>query len=133
MNENLMLVKVGLVIATIAGLSYGITLMLVPSLWVTISGSEPLEPAWVRWAGGGLIAVSIGNIMVFRRPAGQGIYVTMLALFNLLNAVGHLITQIAQDFSGAGWVVALPMAITFVTSVILWWGHQQAKETLRSP
>lgn len=129
-NENLSMLKLGLIIATVAGLSYGIGLLITPGMLVTMAGSDPLEPAWVRWSGGALIAVGIGNILVFRKLKGQDTYVIMLALFNLLNAVGHLITLIAQDFSGATWFVALPMVITFVTSVLLWWGRQQAKGTL---
>jgi hypothetical protein len=129
-NENLTILKLGLIIATVAGLVYGIGLLLTPGILVTMAGSDPLEPGWVRWSGGALIAVSIGNILVLRKLAGQDTYVIMLALFNLLNAVGHLITLIAQDFSGATWFVVLPMVLTLVTAVLLWWGRQQAKETL---
>ena len=130
-KESLTIVKVGLILATLTGLSYGVTLLVAPGLLVTMSGSEPVEPAWVRWAGGTLIAVCIGNILVFRNPKGQYIYVTMLALYNLLNAGGHLLTLIAQDFTGATWFVALPMVLTFAVSAVLWWGRQQAKGILK--
>ena len=55
----------------------------------------------------------------------------MLALYNLLNAGGHLLTLIAQDFTGATWFVVLPMVLTSVISALLWWGRQQAKGILK--
>ena len=132
MKGNLTLVKIGLVLATLAGLSYGITLLLTPGIFVTISGSEPVEPAWVRWAGGSLIAVSIGALMVLRHLAGQDLYVKMLILYNAMTALGHLISLIVDDFSGAIWIVILPMILTIAIAVILWLGRQQAIDVLQA-
>lgn len=130
-SEDLTLLKVGLVAGIVVSLSYGVGLMFAPGFLVALGGGPVPEYSWLRWSGGTCIALAVGNIVAFRRPKGQDMYVTFAALFELLVSMGLLITLIAGDHSGATWFIVLPMVLTFVIAVLLWLGRQQAKAILQ--
>ena len=125
------MLKVILVITGIAQLVYGIAFLLSPGLLVTMSAGPAPEYGWLRWSGGILIALAYGTFRVSRNPAGQEIYVTTTVFVCLLNAVGLLISMIAQEFTGATWFIVVPMILTFVLAGLLWVGRQQARTVLQ--
>ena len=129
-DDTTRMLKVVLVVLGVVQLVYGIGFLLIPGLLVTLSGGPTPEYGWLRWSGGILIALAYGTFRVLRNPAKQDVYVTAMALACLLNAVGHLISIIAGDFTGTTWFIVLPMALTFVLAVLLWWSRQQAKAIL---
>ena len=129
-NDTAKMLKVALLLCIVMQLVYGLGLLLIPGPLVTMSGGPKPEYGWLRWSGGILVGLAYGTYLVFRNPAKQGIYVTMLVLSNLLNAVGHLISIIAGDFTGATWWIVLPMVVTFALAAFLWWARQQAKAIL---
>jgi len=125
------MLKVILVITGIVMLVYGIGFLVIPSLWVKLSAGPAPEYGWLRWSGGILIGLAYGTFRVFRNPAKQDVFVTALALGCLLNAVGLFISVIAGEYTGATWFIVVPMVLTFVLAVLLWWGRQQAKAILQ--
>ncbi len=130
-NDKVTLLKVGLLVNVVVALAYGISLMIAPGFLTALGGGLIPDFAWLRWSGGPIIALAVGNIMVFRKPKGQDIYVIFAALLNLLVSVGLLISLIAAEYSSATWFVVLPLVLTFVMAVLLWLGRQQAKGILQ--
>jgi len=124
------MLTVPLTVLGIVQLVYGIQLWLVPGWLVAVAGGEAPSYGWVRGSGGVLVALAYGVFRTARRPARQDIFVMTLILACLLNSVGHLISLIAGDHTGATWFIVLPMVLTFVLAVLLWWGRQQAKQML---
>ena len=129
-NKNLSLFKVALVIFAIVTIVYGLCYVFIPQVLVEMSGGDPVHPSWLRWPGGTLIALGIGAIMVLRNPAKQDIYIITIALGTLLTGLALLYTWIFE-MPVATWFIAMPAIIILVTSALLWWGRQQAKEILK--
>jgi hypothetical protein len=44
---------------------------------------------------------------------------------------GLLISILAGEFTGATWFIVVPMVLTFLLAVLLWWGRQKAKAILQ--
>ena len=129
-TDNTKMLKIGLVILAIVSIIYGLGYLIVPGMWVNLSGGNPVEFGWLRWAGGIIIALGIGAIMVFRKPEKQGIFVFTSALSTLLAGVGLLFSWIMAEYSGSTVFIAVPTILVLVTSGLLWWGRQQAKGIL---
>jgi hypothetical protein len=129
-TDNAKMLKVGLVILGIVSIIYGLGFLIVPSIWVNLSGGNPVEFGWLRWAGGIIIALGIGALMVFRKPEKQGIFVFTSASSTLLAGVGLLFSWIMTEYSGSTLFIAVPTIILLVISGLLWWGRQQTKGIL---
>jgi O-antigen/teichoic acid export membrane protein len=129
-NEELKVLKFSLLVAALVSLVYGLTYFLAPSMLVTLSGGDPINFGWVRWAGGVLIALGICTLMVYNKPEKQGIFVLSIALAYLLAGLGLLYSWIRHEYSGATWFIAFATCLTLVLSVLLFWGRSKAKGIL---
>jgi O-antigen/teichoic acid export membrane protein len=129
-NNNVTLLKVGLVILAIVSIIYGLGFLIIPGMWVSLSGGDPVQFGWLRWSGGIIIALGIGALQVFRRPEKQGIFVFMSALSTLLAGLGILFSWIMKEYSGSTMFVAVPTILLLIISGLLWWGRQKAKGIL---
>jgi hypothetical protein len=129
-GNNITLLKVVLVILAVVSIIYGIGYWIFPGTLVTLSRANPVEFAWLRWSGGILIGLGIGNLLVFRKPEKQGIYVFMAALTTLLCGLGMLYSWIMKEGSGSTIFIAVPTILILVISCLLWWGRQKAKGIL---
>ncbi len=129
-NGTATFLKVVLALGGIVGLVYGIQFLFVPGTLVAMSGGAPVDFGWLRWPGGWLIALAIGNTLVIRNPAKQGPYVTMLATGTLLAGLGLLYSWINSEYSGARWFIVIPTIITLVNSALLWWARALSREIL---
>jgi hypothetical protein len=129
-TDNTKMLKIGLVILAIVSIIYGLGFLIVPGIWVTLSGGNPVDFGWLRWSGGVIIALGIGVLMVLRKPEKQGIFVFMSALSTLLSGLGMLCSWIMAEYSGSTVFIAVPTILLLVISGLLWWGRQQAKGIL---
>jgi hypothetical protein len=122
--------KFSLLVAAIVLLVDGISYFLLPSMLVTLSGEDPINFGWVRWAGGVLIALGICTFMVYSKPEKQGIFVLSIALGYLLAGLGLLYSLIMHEYSGVIWFLAMHTCLILVISVLLFWGRSKAKGIL---
>ncbi len=129
-SNNVKLLRVVLVILAVVSIIYGLGFLIVPGMWVTLSGGNPVEFGWLRWPGGIIIALGIGALQVFRKPEKQGIFVFMSALSTLLAGLGILYSWIMKEYSGSTMFIAVPTILLLVISIFLWWGRQRAKGIL---
>jgi hypothetical protein len=129
-SNNVKLLRVVLVILAVVSIIYGLGFLIVPGMWVTLSGGNPVEFGWLRWPGGIIIALGIGALQVFRKPEKQGIFVFMSALSTLLAGLGILYSWIMKEYSGSTMFIAVPTILLLVISILLWWGRQRAKGIL---
>jgi hypothetical protein len=129
-SNNVALLKVALVILAVASIIYGIGYLIFPGTLVSLSGSNPVDFAWLRWAGGTIIALGIGALMVFRKPEKQGIFVVTMALSTLLCGLGLLFSWIMKEYSGSTMFIAVPTILLLIISCLLWWGRQRVKGIL---
>ena len=128
-NKNLQLLKIALILFAVLTLVYGLVYLFIPEIYVKSTGSEPIPSAWIRWFGGILIALGIGAIMVFRNPGKQGIFITLLAIGNLLEG---LITLYSAFFEGVSKIMfdIVPAIVLFILSALFWISLKQAKDVL---
>ena len=129
-NNGTKTLKVVLVIYAIVVLVYGLGFLLIPGVLVKISGGTPVDLGWLRWAGGILIGLGIGALLVRRDPTKQGVFVTTISLGTLLTGLALLYSWIVHEYSAATWFIALPTIIVLVVSALLWWSRQKAKGIL---
>ena len=129
-NKNGGLLKTILVLYVLVVLVYGLLYFFVPDYLVKLSGGSPVFHGWLRWAGGVLIALGIGAILVIMQPKNQGIFVTTAALGCLLAGLALIWTWINIEEGAHIWFTALPAILTLALSALLWWARYQAKNIL---
>ena len=125
------LLKITLVIYAIITLLYGINYLLFPDFQIKMTGGEPIEPGWIRWFGGVLLALGIGSIMIFRNPEKQGIFVTSLCIGSFLVSLSLLYEVIFVDFEEFNLLNTLiPAIVLFIVGILFWLSLRQSKEIL---
>jgi hypothetical protein len=129
-KSNTGLLKMVLIIFAIVCLIYGLAYLFVPDALVKMSGGDPVFHGWLRWSGGILIALGIGSLLVSGKPAGQGIFITTIALGGLLAGLALLFAWITLEENANTWFTALPTIIVLGLTCLLWWSRQQAKDVL---
>jgi hypothetical protein len=129
-QQGATMLKVVLVIYAIVVLVYGLSFFFIPGVLSDMAGGEPVNYSWLRWAGGVLIALGIGALVVMRKPAKQGVFVTTIALACSLAGLALLYSWIATEYSGSSWFIAVPTIIILALAVLLWWSRAQARKIL---
>ena len=130
-KKNLLL-KLSLIIFAIVAIVYGVGYLLFPDFLVKLSGGEPVFSGWLRWSGGTIVALGIGAFMIFQNPKGQGIFVTTLALGNLLAGLALVYSWITLEEEANVWFTALPAILVLLISALLWWSLSVSKDILKS-
>lgn len=129
-NDQVKVLKFALLIGAIVNLVYGAGYFIVPDAVVSMSGGNPVDAGWLRWAGGVLIAWGIGALMVYGKPEKQHIFVTYYSLAYLLVTVGLFYSLFMHEYSCVTWFIAFPAILTLVIAILLYWGRSQAKDVL---
>jgi hypothetical protein len=129
-NNKTALLKVALMILAIVSIIYGLLFFIIPGVMVNLTGGNAVDLVWLRWPGGLLIALGIGNIMVFRRPEKQDVWVLVSALGTLLAGLAMIYSLIFNETSGNKVNLVISIVIHLVVSCLLWIGRQQAKDIL---
>jgi hypothetical protein len=122
--------KVVLAIYAIVVLVYGLFFFFIPGVLVKISGANPVDSGWLRWAGGILIGFGIGALLVRRNPAKQGIFVLTISLGTLLSGLALLYSWIVHEYSAGMWFIALATIVVLILSALLWWSRHKARAML---
>ena len=131
-NNNSGLLKIVLIIYAVVCIIYGLGYLIVPDVLVDLSGGEPVFHGWLRWAGGILVALGIGAILVYLKPKNQGIFVTTIALGCTLAGLALAWAWINIEEGANVWFTALPSIVVLALAALLWWSRQSAKNILYS-
>ncbi len=129
-NKNSLLLKVSLIIYAVVCLIYGLGYMFASDFLVKLSGSGPVFHGWLRWSGGILVALAFGAYLVYRKPEGQGIFVTTIALGSTLCCLALFCAWATHEEGANLWFTALPAIIVTILAILLWWSRQKAKDIL---
>ena len=129
-NKNLVFLKTVVLIYAIVCLVYGLAYMFVSDFLVRLAGSDPVFHGWLRWSGGVLVALAIGSYLVYRKPEGQGIFVTTIAIGSSLCCLALFCALATLEEDANAWFSALPAIIVTVLAILLWWSRQNAKSIL---
>jgi uncharacterized protein YjeT (DUF2065 family) len=130
-NKNFQLLKVAMILLAVVTLVNGLVYLFIPEIYIKLTGSEPIPPAWIRWSGGILISLGIGAIMVFRNPEKQGIFVIMSAIGTLIVGLTGLY-EVFFESVGIIWYSLPPAIVNLILSTLLWISLKQAKAVLWS-
>ncbi|MCK5839790.1 MAG: DUF4345 family protein [Bacteroidales bacterium] len=126
---NLTLLKVTLIIYAVIAIVYGLCYFFIPEKLVELSGGDPIPSPWIRWAGGVVISLGVGAILIFRNPAKQYVFVFTLALGTLLTGLALVYAWVCEIASEV-WFTAMPAILMLVVSALFWWSLFQAKDVL---
>ena len=131
-KKNSMLLKVALAIFAVSVTIYGILLLFFTIGFIESTGAEPINPNWIRWPGGVLLALGYGAFRVFRNPVNQDTFVKAIALATLFSGLAllyELIFEMEPQYEV--WLTVLPCAGQLIISALLWIGRQQARDILK--
>ena len=129
-NKNVGFLKIVVLVYAIVCIVYGLAYLFVSDFLVELSGSDPVFHGWLRWSGGVLVALAIGAFLVYRKPEGQGIFVTTIAIGSSLVCLSLFCAWATLEEGSSVWFTVVPAFITLVLAVLLWWSRQKAKDIL---
>ena len=127
-NKNLTLLKVALGYFAITTIVYGIGLLFFTEKLIEMSGTAAFEPNWIRWPGALLAGLGIGAVLALRNPGNQDGFVVAIGMGSLFIGLA-LLYQLLFAWNPEYVVsfTAVPCAINFVGSALLWLGRAKAK------
>ena len=127
-NKNLALLKFALGYFAVLTIIYGIGIVFFTEKLVEMSGTPPIEPNWVRWAGGLLAGLGLGVAFGLGNAGNLKGLVVPLALGTLFIGLA-LLYQLLFDWNPEYDVpfTAVPCALNLAGSVLLWVGRARAK------
>jgi uncharacterized protein YjeT (DUF2065 family) len=131
-KNDVRMLKAVLMAFAIVLLIYGIAYLIIPGVLVDLSGSTSIPHGWIRWSGGVLVALGIGSIAVYRKPARQAIFVNTVTLGILLTGLALLFSWISGEGVEATWFIALPTVLALGFALLLLWSSRKAKDVLKS-
>ena len=125
------LLKITLALFAIITLGYGIIYLFFPQIQISAAGGEPIEPGWIRWFGGILIALGIGAFMVLRKPEKQGIFVTVSCVGAFLFSLASFYEIAFVDFGDYSLLNTLiPAIVLTFLAILLLVSLRQSKDIL---
>ncbi len=130
MNQNDKKLKYALLFSIVVNLFYGFAFFIVPGVLRDAAGGNPVELGWIRWSGGVLLALAIGGIQVYRKPAKQSAMVNTLTVAPVLIGAGLLYTLLFEPYTVHSWFIIVPCIVSFVLFAVMAWARQGAKDIL---
>ena len=86
--------------------------------WLAL-GQNPVPLVMLRWSGGVMLAVSLGNYLALRQPAGQARWVFLIGLAHLFGGLGLSYSLIAGETVGpAPWGTELVCGFLIVALLL---------------
>ncbi len=131
-NDASILLKIGLIVAVIELLIYGLILFFIPLQFLGWIGANPTDAVNLRWPGGTLIALALGAYFVLRAPVRQEKLVITLMVGYLLAGLAMLFSWVTGEYSADTIQLAIPTILNLVVTVILYFGWQGSRDLLKS-
>ena len=128
--------RVAILLYIVETIGYGLPMLLWPQLlWEDIAGAsgDALDGlVATRWAGGVLVGLGVGAVMVLLKPAGQRTFVSAMAIHTTLAtaAVAFSIAGGELDVVDA-WFRWVSLVLLFVLAGFLWLARWRAFRILR--
>jgi hypothetical protein len=129
-QKGSILLKFTLIIFAVMAVVYGIGYLFFTDFLVELSGSEPVDASWLRWAGATISALGIGAIFIFMNPSKQGAFVLTLMLGNLFTGLAMLYTWIFE-LATTTWFTAVPTLLLLLVACLFYISWLQNKELLK--
>ena len=125
------LLKISLVLFAILSLGYGIIYLFFPEFEIESSGSVAFPAGWIRFIGPVYLAIGIGSIMVLRKPAKQGIFISVLCIGTFLQGL-TLIYSVVFEYEEMGNMLRslIPAIFIIILSLLFFISLQKSKEIL---
>ena len=126
------LLEILLVIYAILAIVYGLGYLFCPEGLVELSGDDPVNSGWLRWAGAVLLGLGWGAIQAFRSPERVQAFICAITWGTLLTGLALLYSWIFEQ-SGDTWFTAAPAVVILIIAVLLWYDGikfmKKSKET----
>ncbi len=101
-----------------------------PGIDAILAEVEPGELDWIyRLLGSGYIGLGIGMLSVYRNPAGQGVFISMLIAMTALASVTFTITLLTAPYDP----ILLVLCLWIVTLLLLIYARHRARDILKGP
>lgn len=124
------LLKIALILSIITDVVYGVMFLIAPTYYFELAGSNLFDPAFLRWSGAPLVGFGVGAIWVLKSPEHQRIFVDALVIGYVLAALAHIYGFFLNEYSGAIWVIGMPMVGVTITAILFLIGRRQATALL---
>lgn len=125
------LLKISLVLFAVSTLGYGIIYLFFPEFEIESSGSVAFPAGWIRFVGPLYLALGIGAIMVLRKPAKQGIFVTSMCIGAFLLGLTLLYTAMFEyEDMGNPLRTTIPAIFILILGVLFFISLRKSKEIL---
>ena len=109
--------------AAIIGVMYGLGFLVVPQFMLQLSEDPgvPINPGWVRWAGGFLLGIALGPWLASEGwVKEQQPFVAGLAAAFTLSGLALLYGVASGEYAGAAWFVWMPIVLPAVLAALMW-------------
>ena len=126
-----LILKIALILAIVFNGIFGLVFLLAPEAYTAFTQAEVPDIARLRWPGSLLIALTVGAILVFRAPAGQGIFVFASALGALLAGLSLLFSLATGEYTGRTASMVGASIVILVQSGLLFLGWRSARDLLK--
>ncbi len=125
-ENGLKRMRLVLVLFSVSYLFYGVSFLFLPGLLSDLSG-DPVHLGWIRWAGAPLLALGVGGVQVYRRPAGQDVFLVVAAVSALFIGCTLLYSWLFDISTKHAWFTLTPCSINLALFGLLLWARGGAK------
>lgn len=125
------LLNITLVLFAISTLGYGIIYLFFPEFEIESSGSVAFPAGWIRFVGPIYLSLGIGTVLVLRKPAKQGIFVTSMCIGSFMLGLTLLYTAMFEyEDMGNPLRTVIPAIFILIISLMFFISLRKSKEIL---
>ena len=125
--DDTRLMKVLLMVGGCGCLVAGAVQFLFPGVDAILAEVEPGELDWIyRLLGSGYIGLGIGMLGVYRKPARQGVFITMLIVMTAFACLTFIIALLTASYRP----IPAVLCVWIVVLVLMVYARQMAKDIL---